>query len=233
MDNDSRRFRDIKEHFSLEAGDFDSIIADRVPFYDLFIRALVNVLPFKKDKAIRIADLGCGTGTISFYVKEIFPNAEIDCVDFSSEMLESARKKLGRFKGIRYFESDILKFNLIGYDAVLSSLCLHHIGKEKEKKEFFKKVYNGLLEGGVFYIYDVILASNSTVQDVYLEEWKKFMSENLSFEDVEKTIQKYYDEDRPFALMDELKRLEETGFRDVDVICKFYNGAVYGGIRRD
>ncbi len=231
MDSDSGRFSDIKKHFSLEAGGFDSIIADRVPFYDLFIRALVNVVPFKKDKAIRIADLGCGTGTVSFYVKERFPNAEIDCVDFSPEMLKAARKKLERFRGITYFESDILKFNLIGYDAVLSSLCLHHIGKEKEKKGFFKQVYNSLLEGGVFYIYDVILASNSVVQEVFLEEWKEFMRKNLSFEDVGKTMQKYYDEDRPFALMDELKRLEEAGFRDVDVICKFYNGAVYGGIK--
>ncbi len=233
MQNDSKRFQTIKEHFGGESKEFDSIITDRVPLYGLFIEALVNVLPFQHDKTIKVVDLGCGTGTVAYQVKEKFPNAEITCVDFSPEMLESARKKLGRFKGITYYESDVLKFDLVGYDAVLSSLCLHHIGKEKVKKEFFKKVYNGLLEGGVFYIYDVILASNSTVQDVYLEEWKKFMSENLSFEDVEKTIQKYYDEDRPFALMDELKRLEETGFRDVDVICKFYNGAVYGGIRRD
>jgi len=233
MQNDSKRFQTIKEHFGGESKEFDSIITDRVPLYGLFIEALVNVLPFQHDKTIKVVDLGCGTGTVAYQVKEKFPNAEITCVDFSPEMLESARKKLGRFKGITYYESDVLKFDLVGYDAVLSSLCLHHIGKEKVKKEFFKKVYNGLLEGGVFYIYDVILASNSTVQDVYLEEWKKFMSKNLSVEDVEKTIQKYYDEDRPFALMDELKRLEETGFRDVDVICKFYNGAVYGGIRRD
>jgi ubiquinone/menaquinone biosynthesis C-methylase UbiE len=233
MDHDSRRFREIKEHFSLEAGDFDALIAKRAPFYDLFVKALVNVLPFRKDKTIRVADLGCGSGTISFFVKDVFPNARIDCVDFSPAMLDAAKKKLSGFTGISYYECDVLQFDLTGYDAVLSSLCLHHIGEEKQKRDFFRKVHQGLLEEGVFYIYDVILASNKAVQDVYIEEWKKFMGENLSSDDVEKTIQNYRDEDRPFSLMNELKRLEAAGFKDVDVICKFYNGAVYGGVKGD
>lgn len=233
MNNDRERFKEIKKHFNSEADKFDSIITDRVPFYALFVRALVNVLPFEKDKKIKVADLGCGTGTIAHQVKETFPNAVIDCVDFSPEMLASARKKLAQYTDIAYHESDVLQFDLAGYDAVLSSLCLHHIGVEEDKKNFFKKVYQGLRQGGVFYIYDVILASNSVLQNVYLEEWKRFMSTNLSAEEVQETIRKYHQEDRPFPLMKELDRLKEAGFSDVDVIYKFYNGAVYGGIKKD
>ncbi|MDD3088699.1 MAG: class I SAM-dependent methyltransferase [Candidatus Omnitrophica bacterium] len=233
MKNDRERYRHIKEHFNSEAGDFDSGITARVPFYGLFIEALVNVLPFEKEKAIRVADLGCGTGAVALRVKKSFPNAEIHCVDLSPEMLTSARGKLSGYTGITYQESDLLKADLKGYDVIVSSLCLHHIGEEKEKKDIFKKIYNALLAGGVFYIYDVILASNGFVQDVCLEEWKKFMSSTLSPEDIEKTIRNYREEDRPFTLMKELGWLNEAGFKDVDVICKFYNGAVYGGVKRD
>ncbi|MFA5073125.1 MAG: methyltransferase domain-containing protein [Nitrospirota bacterium] len=231
--NDNERFRIIKEHFNKESQKFDSNITNRVPFYGLFIEALVNVLPFKHDATIKVVDLGCGTGTVACQVKEKFPNAEIACVDFSPEMLQSAKKKLGAYNGISYYESDMLQFDFTGYHAVLSSLCLHHVGSEKEKKEFFKKIHKGLLEGGAFYIYDVILASSQALQDVYLEAWKSYMAKHLSPQEIEDTIRKYHEEDRPFALMQELARLKETGFQEVDVICKFYNGAVYGGVKRN
>lgn len=231
MCNDSERTKQIKEHFSKESEEFDSIITNRVPFYGLFIEALVNILPFKQDKAIKVVDLGCGTGTVACCVKKRFPNAEIACVDFSPEMLASAKTKLDQYYDISYHESDVCQFNFTGYDVVLSSLCLHHIGSEKEKTDFFRKVYNGLLPEGVFYIYDVILASNRALQGVYLEEWKRYMRKNLSAKDIDDTLRKYREEDRPFALMTELKWLGEAGFKEIDVICKFYNGAVYGGVK--
>ncbi len=151
MEENNDRFQRIKEHFSGEAQEFDTIITNRVPFYGVFMDALIKVMPFKKDKAIKVADLGSGTGTLAYKVKENFPNAEVACVDFSRGMLEAAKKKLDKYKGISYHESDILKFDFTGYDAVLSSLCLHHIGSEEEKREFFNKVYKGLSSGGVFY----------------------------------------------------------------------------------
>lgn len=229
--NDKKRFHAIKEHFSKESQNFDSIITDRVPFYGLFIEALVNVLPFKYNRAIKVVDLGCGTGTVAYKVKERFHNARIACVDFSPGMLMAARKKLRRYTNISYHENDALTFDVTGYDAVLSSLCLHHIGSAKKKKDFFRKVYNGLSRGGVFYIYDVILAPSKILQDVYIKEWKGYMAKNLSPKDIEQTMRKYYEEDRPCVLMDELKWLEEAGFKKLDIICKFYNGAVYGGIK--
>lgn len=231
MQKDSKRFNNIKEHFSSESQQFDSIITDRIPFYGIFIEALVNALPFKKGQKIKVADLGCGTGTISLQVKKRFPNAMITCVDFSPGMLTVAKKKLDAYKNISYHESDVFEFDLAGYDAILSSLCLHHIGYADEKKAFFRKAYKGLSKGGVFYIYDVILASNKALQKVYITEWKKHMAKNLSPQGIYETLRKYQREDRPCVLMDELAWLKQAGFKGIKVICKFYNGAVYGGVK--
>jgi tRNA (cmo5U34)-methyltransferase len=232
MDKECNRFRDIKQHFNGESREFDSIIRNRIPFYDLFVKALVNALLFKEDESVKVVDLGCGTGTVALKVKEKFPNAKIVCVDFSPEMIASAKEKLGKYTDISYCEQDIFQFDFTDYDAVFSSLCLHHIGSEREKKDFFMKIYEGLSQGGAFYIYDVVLGSSESLQNIYLKEWKKYMREKLSFEEIEETIHKYKQEDRPFPLMNELKWLEETGFKEVDVVCKFYNGAVYGGVKR-
>jgi tRNA (cmo5U34)-methyltransferase len=46
-----------------------------------------------------------------------------------------------------------------------------------------------------------------------------------------KWIPQYVAEDRPSPLVDQLSWLAQSGFRDVDVLWKYYNFAVYGGIK--
>lgn len=42
---------------------------------------------------------------------------------------------------------------------------------------------------------------------------------------------KYRNEDKPARLLDQIKWLEEIGFSDVDILWKYYNFAVYGGLK--
>jgi tRNA (cmo5U34)-methyltransferase len=59
------------------------------------------------------------------------------------------------------------------------------------------------------------------------------MNRTVSKKEIEgKWIPKYEEEDRPAKLVDQLAWLLETGFIDVDVIWKYFNFAVYGGIRQ-
>jgi len=59
------------------------------------------------------------------------------------------------------------------------------------------------------------------------------MTKNVSVEYVEKEVMpKYYDEDHPARLSDHIKWLTDIGFKDVDVIWKYYMGAVYGGVKK-
>ena len=55
----------IKEHFETEAFEFDSQIIKIIPYYEQMITALIDSVQFKPFAAIRIIDLGCGTGTVS------------------------------------------------------------------------------------------------------------------------------------------------------------------------
>jgi tRNA (cmo5U34)-methyltransferase len=41
----------------------------------------------------------------------------------------------------------------------------------------------------------------------------------------------YREEDRPARFVDQLNRLRDIGFNGVDVIWKYYNFAVYGGVK--
>ena len=62
--------------------------------------------------------------------------------------------------------------------------------------------------------------------------WRQFMQRSVSRQEIEeKWIPKYKDEDRPAKLIDQIYWLKDIGFKDVDVVWKFYNFAVYGGFK--
>ena len=223
----------VKEHFETEAKAFDEIIMKLIPFYDQMVEALVSAIPYDRKAFIDVIDLGCGTGTIARKVVERFPNATITCIDLAENMIEMAKDKLSFHMNSRFMIKD---FNYYQFDqkyqVVVSSLALHHLLTDDDKKIFYQKIYNSLEKGGAFYNADVILASNEKLQKAYIDKWVAFMGQTVSMNEIENNwLEKYRAEDHPARMMDQLYWLSKIGFRDVDVIWKYYNFAVYGGIK--
>jgi tRNA (cmo5U34)-methyltransferase len=223
----------IKEHFEEEAEDFDRIIVNLIPHYLQMVEAVVLAIPFTSSERVRVVDLGCGTGTVANHVLERFPNAEVICVDLAEKMIGMAQSKLARHKQVRYFVDDFSTFRFEGdYDVVVSSLALHHLASDEEKRQFYGQIFRMLRPGGVFYNADVVLASGSFLQSLYMEQWRNFMLRKVSSEEIVGIwLPKYEAEDRPARLTDHLTWLSGAGFVEVDVIWKYYNFAVYGGRR--
>lgn len=118
------------------------------------------------------------------------------------------------------------------YHVVVSSLALHHLVTDDEKKAFYQKVHQGLLPGGCFYNADVVLGASEHLQSAYMQRWKEFMQRQISEDEVENIwLRKYSEEDRPAQLVQQLTWLSDIGYRNVDVLWKYYNFAVYGGTR--
>lgn len=227
------RMDKIKKHFEEEASEFDRIILKLIPYYDEMLVALISAVPFERSAKIKVVDLGCGTGAIAGKIKETFPNSHITCVDFAENMIEMAKAKLSIYSDVSYQLSDFYQFDFPHkYDVVISSLALHHLVTDKDKQGFYANIYSALTPGGVFYNADVVLASNSHLQDAYMRKWKAFMGKSVSEREIEeKWIRKYMEEDRPAKLMDQLAWLAKIGFINTDVIWKYYNFAVYGGTK--
>ena len=222
----------VKNTFERAAKDFDELIIKLIPFYKEMLEALVLSMPHKKHDSVKVIDLGCGTGTVSKMIRDNFPNAIIHCVDLAENMIEMCKIKLGNH-GVSYEIADFyhMKFDQT-YDIAISSLALHHLLTDNDKKAFYSKVYSNLSSGGMFYNADILLASNSNLQNMYMYKWKEFMSRYVSLDEIEnKWIPKYHDEDHPAKLINQLNWLTEIGFVDVDVIWKYYNFAVYGGFK--
>ena len=183
----------------------------------------------EKDSKIEMIDLGCGTGNIIKRVKEEFPKAKLAAVDLSINMIEMTKLKLDGYDEVEYYVDDFYNFEFPNkYDVIISSLALHHLVSDEDKKEFYRKIYNALSSKGVFYNADVVLGSNQQLQESYMEKWKEFMSKSCSIEEIENTwFCKYREEDSPTTLLNHLNWLQEIGFENVDVIWKYYN---YGAV---
>ncbi|MFA6320937.1 MAG: methyltransferase domain-containing protein [Candidatus Omnitrophota bacterium] len=225
------RFEAIKKHFESEAERFDKVFFKVAPFYKEAIGALVLTLPFADGKKPKVIDLGCGTGNITKAVKERYPDARVACLDMAQGMIEMAKAKLKNHKDIEYWVGDIRRY---GYsdkpDAVISSLVLHHLDK-KNKKLFYRKIFNALPKGGVFYTADFVLPPSDYLAKAYVGQWKKFLRKSFSSSQINEILTKHKEEDRPAELLFEIDLLRKVGFRDVEVVWKNYNFAVYGGVK--
>lgn len=228
------RMDKVKGHFEDEAREYDGIIQRLIPFYNEMLEALIGAIPFGKYDKFKVVDLGCGTGTISAQIKRAFPNAQILCLDLAENMIRIAQAKLAGYEDIVFAVGDFNEYDFEGsYDVIVSSLALHHLGTDKAKISFYKKLFNRLSSGGVFYNADVVLASNERMQAAYMEKWKAYMRRSVPADEVERVwIAKYYEEDRPAPLMKQMDWLHKAGFKETDVIWKYYNFAVYGGMKR-
>jgi len=223
----------IKEHFETEAFEFDSQIVRIIPYYDQMIKALIDSIHFEPFDAIRIIDLGCGTGTVAKLLGDKFPNSKIVCLDIASKMIEIARYKFSDRKNTEFIVGDFSTVDFKEpFDVVVSSLALHHIQTDEEKKEFYTKIYTLLTNSGQFLNADVVLASTDYQQNVNMNRWIDYMSKSVPMDEIkQRWLPAHKREDRPSKLIDQLKWLDEIGFKNVDVIWKYFNFSVYGGIK--
>ncbi len=226
----SKRFARIKEHFEKEAVIFDKLFFKVVPRYDEMMQAVVEASPFLRKDRLKIIDLGCGTGNLAQKMVAAYPNAHITCIDMAENMLKMAKAKLEKQRNVSFWLGDVLDFDYSNkYDMIVSSLVLHHLEK-KDKLKFYRKLYNALRDGGIFYTIDIFLSSSRHLQKLYMDKWKIFMTTNkLPIKKVNEMITRHKREDRPVVFEEELSIMRKAGFKCVDVVLKHYNFAVYGG----
>lgn len=223
----------VKQHFEEEAHKFDRIIQQLIPYYDEMLQALMAAIPFERDSSIQVLDLGCGTGTLAQHILNAFPQAHVTCLDFSEQMIGMAQAKLAGFHRVNYLVQDFRDYKpATSYHAIVSSLALHHLVTDDEKQAFYRKIYESVQPGGCFYNADVVLGASAHLQSAYLKRWKTFMQRQISENEVENVwLRKYSEEDRPAQLVEQLTWLTEIGYRNVDILWKYYNFAVYGGVK--
>ena len=223
----------IKASFDGAAAVYDRARRQLVPCFDDFYGTAVESIPYGRDAAIRVLDLGAGTGLLSDMVARAFPQASISLVDLSPGMLEVARRRFaGEPSRFDLRVMDYTREPLPGrYEAVVSALSVHHLDAS-EKRNLFLKVYSVLCDGGVFVNADQVLGSTPEIEARYREAWlRQVRARGVSEGDLVAALGRMK-EDKPSTLDEQKAWLEEAGFEQVDCLYKSYGFAVYGGYKR-
>jgi SAM-dependent methyltransferase len=134
------------------------------PLYDPLVRVTTREISFKSrlldeagiDKAARILDVGCGTGTLLLLARRRSKSLLAIGLDGDMNVLDIARSKARRYVEqialIQAFCFDI-PFADNAFDRVLSSLMLHHLTRS-EKVRTLQEVFRVLRPGGELHVAD-------------------------------------------------------------------------------
>jgi len=106
--------------------------------------ACIKLLQIKN--GANVLDLCCGSGDICGIIKKNYPGSKVTGVDFSSSMLEMAKKK---YNNINFIEADALKLPFLdnSFDYITISFGLRNI---PNKDEALKEALRVLKPNGTF-----------------------------------------------------------------------------------
>lgn len=222
----------IKDHYQELSKKYDNSIIKFVPKYNEMLDAIINSLPNTENK-LSILDIGCGTGNLTQKLLNKYIDSQITAIDISEAMIEAAKSKVNH-SNIEFIVQDALEYEFKeNYDIIVSTLTFQNFPNDAFKKKYYQNIYNSLNINGIFATGNIMLASNKELQEVYLKKWKEFMLLNLKKETIDDEVFKNYKEkDHPSKTLDEIDWLIQIGFKDVDIIWKYYNFAVYFGMKK-
>ncbi|MGG3890523.1 class I SAM-dependent methyltransferase [Metabacillus fastidiosus] len=219
---------DIIKKFNENAMQYDNQRRKLIPCFDDFYSIPVSVIEIENDTP-NILDIGAGTGLFSSFIKEKYPKAKITLIDISEKMLESAKNRFKDDPTIDYIIADYTDYKFEEkYDLVISSLSIHHLN-DNDKQDLYHKIFSMLKEDGIFINADQVLGHTSFIENLYKDDWKnKIEASGLTAEEINAAFDRTK-LDKMATLAKQLHWLNESGFKDVDCLYKYFNFVILFG----
>jgi tRNA (cmo5U34)-methyltransferase len=210
----------IRQAFNKFATEYDNhreyIIPDMRQYYGAAVWAMETTA-----QEPEVLDVGAGTGLLSAFLLEKFPDARLTLMDISENMLDMARKRFAARPETKYVVCDYSRSDLGGpYDIICSALSIHHLETE-DKRQLFKRIFAAIRPGGMFVNADQADGETLYFRQRYLDYWNEFLKNGPMSADQHAEILKRRDTlDKNEKLSLQLAWLHEAGFSDVDLVYK-------------
>lgn len=217
----------VEKFYDQLSSKYSELIIKCVPRYPELIYNMFQYIP-EKFSPKRILDLGCGTGNLTDQMFKKYPEAEIDALDISEEILNESRRRFNHTPNIRYIQADFKSLHLPpgSYDLVMSSIAIHHI-EDTEKIKLYKEVFQALSNGGIFIFADQTRGITDEIYKKNISCWKEEamkLGSTLENWDMWMAHQDAHDFHTPVNW--HFQELEKAGFRETDLIWKYLMWAV-------
>lgn len=220
----------IADDFSRAARDYDAPRRQLIPCFDSLYGMALSLLPFGRDGAPRIVDLGAGTGLLSALIRSRLPRAQLQLIDIAEGMLDQARARFAGDAGVTITVADLATSALPKADAYVSALAIHHL-QDAAKQALFRRIHAALEPGGVFVNIDQAAGRSAATDRAQHAAW--LSAARLAGVDEAQLHQALgrMTHDRNAPLADQLDWMEAAGFAEVDLWFKQWFFCVYAGRR--
>lgn len=223
MSNDAAELDNSVEHFFDRISEgYDAAITRAIPPYVEMMKTVLGYCFMDSATSWSVLELGCGTGNLSLFVKDTFPNAHLTLVDLSADMLHQAGQKLERAGLPKAQLTPVqggfmdLDFPPGQFDLVVSSMALHHL-LDVEKPVMYARMFKWLKPGGLFRCADETLSLPQLVQEQNLLDWEVWArSQGATTEDVDMWTAHAVQHDHYAPLAKHFQWMQEVGFTEVD-----------------
>jgi len=213
------------EYFGSMVESYDSLIQRAVPRYHEMTDRLLDYLPATKP-ALRILELGCGTGNLSLRLADRFPDAAISFVDASPEMVALTRERIKQqypdaiakasFVTTRF---EALDFPPGSFDLITSCISLHHV---IDKRSLYHRLFALLSPGGTLRFADQLAGSSPFNHDLNWRRWLEFCRENghCTEAEVQSLLDHAAAHDHYTPLDEHFNLLRAAGFTQLDCVWR-------------
>ncbi len=217
----------VQQFYDQLSSEYSELIAKCVPRYPELIHNMFQYLP-EDFQPKHILDLGCGTGNLTDQMFKKYPEAQIDALDISEEILNESRKRFSHTPNIRYIQADFKTMHLPpgSYNLVMSSIAIHHI-EDPEKIKLYREVFQALAPGGIFIFADQTRGTTDAIYQRNISRWKE---EALKLGSTEENWQMWmahqdaHDFHTPVKW--HMEELQKAGFSETDILWKYLMWAV-------
>ena len=222
---------DIEKQFNLIAQEYDSGRKQFIPCFDDFYKTTTKLIAANIKEPQRIIDLGAGTGLLTYFWYQQYPNAEYVLVDIADEMLNVARKRFDQLTNITYqIENYIHKLPDKFFDTVISALSIHHL-KDDDKIKLFAKIYDRLPSGGLFVNYDQFCAGQSEMDYWFDTYWENQLSKSGLHENDIALWKERRKLDKECSVEKEVEMLQQCKFPVVKCVYTYHKFSVIVAIK--
>ena len=162
----------------------DALVAARSAIYDHDDsggRARATLTKLGVQPGWRIADIGCGSGTLACEAAKM--GAQVDAVDIAPAMLALAEIQARDSKiAIKTQSAGLLSFNFVPdtFDLIVSEFTLHHL-PDFWKAVALSRILRALKPGGQLFLRDIVFVSVPDGAERDIGQWADFNIKNHDF----------------------------------------------------
>ncbi|HMJ46389.1 MAG TPA: carboxy-S-adenosyl-L-methionine synthase CmoA [Ferruginibacter sp.] len=210
------------------AGVFDDMVNRSVPYYEEMQRMTGELASDHAQANTLVYDLGCSTGTTMICMNPLIPEGITFCgVDDSPEMLEKCRNKLSEAGLTRKVDLQLADLNkdvtINNASVVVLCLTLQFV-RPINREKLLKKIFDGLVPGGVVIIFEKIIAENSDFNRDFIKYYYD-LKRRKDYSEMEISQKREALENVliPYKLSENIILFKEAGFDSIEVFFKWYN----------